>query len=475
MSISKTVLKNIGYLSLAEVLTYAISFILVVAISRYLGAAGLGKYSFAFAFVGLFAAISDFGLNAFSVRSVSRDKNLAQKYFSNYLSLKIVISFVAFFLPVIIIFFTKEPYDVKLTVFFASLAMTFNYLSYPFRFLFNAFEKFEYQSIALIAERIIALIIGIFFLFNGFGIVALSIAIVVSNFISLLINMVFAVKNFVKLKFGFEFKFWQFLIISSLSFWFTIVFRFINFRIDTIMLTFMKSYTVTGIYNASYKIIDALIVIPFIVVVALFPIMSKLSKESEKSLQIVYKKSFYYLFILALPICIGITLLADRIILFVYKEQFLESVIVLQILVWTLIFLFLNHLMGYLLNSINLQKLFTLVTFVAAIANVSLNFALIPIYSFKGASVATVITEFLSFILLYYFSTKNNYKVNIIKTVPKPIFASIVMTIFLIILKSLNIFILIPLSALVYFAFLFMIKGLGKEEVDLIKNFVKKD
>ena len=475
MSTSRTVLKNIGVLSLAEGLTYALSFVLVVAISRYLGAAGLGKYSFAFAFVGLFAAISDFGLNTFSVRSVSRNRKKAQKYFSNYLGMRIIISIVTFLIPVLIIFSTEQPNDVKLTVFFASLAMAFNYLSYPFRFLFNAFERFEFQSIALITERAVALAIGLYLLFNGFGIIALAVSIAISNFVALIVNIMFAVKNFVKFQFSFDFKFWKYLFISSLPFGLVLVFRFINFRIDTIMLTFMQSYTITGIYNAAYKIIDALIVIPATIVVALFPAMSKLFRESRNALQAVFEKVFFYLFVLALPICVGITLLADRIILFVYKEQFLDSVIALQILVWTLIFLFLNYFMGYLLNSIDKQKSFTLVVFAAAIVNVSLNFILIPIYSYKGSSAATVITEFFSFALLFYFSRKNNYKVNLFTIAWKPIVAVAAMTIFLLMFRSLHILVLIPLCALIYFTVLFLVKAIGKEEMGLARNLFRKE
>lgn len=475
MSMSKTVLKNMGYLSIGEVMNYALSFLLIVAISRYLGAAGLGKYSFAFAFVSLFAALSDFGLNTFSVRSVSRDRKKAQKYFSNYLSMRIIISIVAFLIPILVIFFTKQPYDVKLTVFFASLAMAFNYLAYPFRFLFNAFERFEFQSIALITERVVALATGFYLLFSGFGVVALAIALVISNFVALLVNIMFAVKNFVKFQLSFDFKFWKYLFISSLPFGFVLVFRFINFRIDTIMLTFMQSYTATGIYNAAYKIIDALVVIPAITVVALFPAMSKLFRESRNTLQVVFEKVFFYLFSIAIPICVGITLLADRIILFVYKEQFLDSVIALQILVWTLAFLFLNHLMGYLLNSIDRQKSFTLVTFAAAIVNVSLNLVLIPIYSYKGSSAATVITEIFSFALLFYFSRKNNYRVNLFSMAWKPISAAAAMAAFLLMFRSLHIFVLIPLCALVYFAFLFLIKAIGKDEIFLIKNLFSKE
>ena len=291
----------------------------------------------------------------------------------------------------------------------------------------------------------------------------------------MLANIFFALRHFVKFRLEFDFKFWKFLFISSLPFWFILVFRFINFRIDTIMLTFMKSYTDTGVYNAAYKIIDAMIVIPAIIVGALFPTMSKLFRKSRNSLQIVFKKVFFYLFALVLPICVGITLLADRIILFVYKEQFFDSVIALQILVWTLIFLFLNYLMGYLLNSIDRQKSFIIVTFTAAIVNISLNFALIPAYSYIGSSVATVITELFSFALLYYFSRKNNYKINLFSAIWRPLIAVIAMTVFLTMFKNLHIIILIPLCMLVYFAFLFFVKALGKEELDLLRHMFSRE
>ena len=154
MSIPRTILRNLSFVTIAEILTHIISFLLIVIISRLLGSAGLGKYSFAFAFVGLFAVISDFGISTFSVRAISRDKEKAQKYFSNYLSLKIILSLVALILPITAILLTNEPLEVKFAVSLASFAMVFNYISYTFRFLFNAFERFEYQSIYLVSATL---------------------------------------------------------------------------------------------------------------------------------------------------------------------------------------------------------------------------------------------------------------------------------------------------------------------------------
>ncbi len=476
MSIPRTILKNIGFVTIAEILTHLISFLLIVAISRLLGSVGLGKYSFAFAFVGIFAVASDLGIATFAIRAVSRDKEKTQKYFSNYLSLKIIFALIAFILPILSISFTNEPSDIKLIIFLASFAMTFNYLTYPFRFLFNAYEKFEYQSLFLVSERIVALILGIFVLLKGYGLILLISTLIISNLISLLVVLFIATKKFVRLKLGFDLKFWKFLIIGSLPFWLTIVFRTLYFRIDTIMLTFIDNYTVTGIYSAAYKLIDALIVIPVVITIVIFPIMSRLFKESNESLKLLYRKSFHYLFLLALPIATGTTLLADKFIIFVYGNEFISSAIALQTLTWVLIFIFINYSMGSLLNAINLQRLFTLAMGIGVVVNIALNFMLIPKFSFVGASVATVLTEIVVFFMLMFFTFRQGYEIGNITLYLKSIIASFLMGLLIIIFSFLHMFIIIPISAILYFYILFLIKAITKEDIDIIKNalYIKK-
>ena len=261
---------------------------------------------------------------------------------------------------------------------------------------------------------------------------------------------------------------------ESFPFWFTTIFMSIYFKIDTVMLTFMKDYAATGWYNASYKIIDTLSFLPFVVITAIFPAMSKFHKNNKMLLKILYEKSFYYLTLLALPLGLGATLLADRIILFVYKQSFINSVIVLQILVWALVLIFMNYIMGYLLNSVEKQKLFTLATGLCAVLNVVLNFILIPLYSFIGASIATVITELFNFSMLYYFTSKNGYKINILKMLLKPATVTALMGIFVVYFMRLHLLLLIPLSILFYFSILFLIGGIKEDDKKLLLSFVKK-
>lgn len=474
MSEIKRIFKNTAFLFVSHVINIILSFILVVAIARYLGDEGLGKYSFAFAFAGLLSLFSDLGELDFVLREVSKNKKLTERYINNLAGLNLCLGVVSIVIPSLIILIAREPLHVVYIVMLASIATFFINYNKVYFVIFRSYEVMEYESVSTIIERFIALILGLAVLMKGYGIVALLLVLTASNIAKFFFSHFITKQKISNIKLSFDKDLWNFLVKNGIPFWFTGLFMNIYFRVDTVMLGFMTNYAVVGWYNAAYKVIDMLGRIPFIATAALFPVMSRLFVSSKDTLRKIFQKSYYYLFVLAVPIGIGGMLLADRIILFAFKSQFKESVIALQILIWAVVFMFVNYLIGFLLNSINKQKLFTLTTGIGALFNVILNFALIPYYSFKGAAFATVLTEALIFILLYYFAAKNGYNINLFAISIKPIIAGIFMGIFLIYFSYLHILLLVPLAAIFYFAVLLVIRGFSKEEYEIISVILKR-
>ena len=468
MSHTKLLIKNTGILIFGEVMSRVFSFFLIILIARYLGDVGLGKYSFVFAFVGVFSVLSDFGSTVYMTREISRDTSLSDKYFGKVFVFKLLVGLLATVLPVVVIFFTSQSMEIKTGVLLTSIAMFFYYIAFSFRAVVNAFEVQGYQSLYVISERIIAFILGAFVLYRGYGLLALLAVLVLSNASSYFILYKLVSKNIIKFQLKFDYPFIKSFLKSSAPFWFTTIFMTIYFKIDTVMLSFMKDYAVTGWYNAAYKIIDALSFVPFVIITVVFPPMSKFYKSNANFLRILYEKVFYYLALLALPLGLGATMLADRIILFVYKQSFVNSVIALQILMWALVLIFVNYMMGYFLNSIEKQKLFTLTTGLCAVINIILNFILIPPYSFKGAAIATVATEFFNFVMLYYFTSKNGYKINL-SILAKPLIATVFMGIIIYYTMFLHLLLIIPIAIAAYFAILLIMRGIHKEELDIAK------
>ncbi|MDP3766294.1 MAG: flippase [Nanoarchaeota archaeon] len=474
MSDAQRIAKNTSVLMFAELITRSLSFFLVIIIARHLGDVGLGKYSFIFAFVGIFYIISDFGVSTLMARDIAKNKLLAKKYIDNVFAFKIFLSIFTIIIPLIIILFTDKSFDIRIGVLLAGISTSFNYLAYPFRNVFVAYEKHVYHAIYSTIERVIAFVLGATVLYLGYGLLNFLMVLVISNLISFVYSYVAVSKKFSKVGFEVDIAFLKKILKESLPFWFTMIFITFYFKIDTVMLGFMKGFQPTGWYNAAYKIIDALSAIPFIVVLAIYPAMSRFHKVQEKFLQLLYQKSFYYLFALGLPLAIGVTIIAYRLILFVYKGSFTNSAVALQILIWALVFIFVNYVMGYLLNSIGKQILFTYSTGFCALLNIALNFLLIPKYSYIGACFATVFTEFVNFLILFYMTSKSGYHLNLLSLLYKPVLASMPMVALLFYLKNLHLLVLVPSAIILYFVILFFIGGIGKEEVNLVKSVIEK-
>jgi O-antigen/teichoic acid export membrane protein len=241
------------------------------------------------------------------------------------------------------------------------------------------------------------------------------------------------------------------------------------------MLSMMKGDAVVGWYNAAYYLVQGFKPLPQLVMGALFPLMSFSFVSSKESLKRIFEKAFKYLFILGLPMAVGITLFADKIILLIYGHDFQNSIIALQILSWDVLLVFLYGCISFLLVSINRQHQMAFFAGCTALINIILNLILIPTYSYIGSAFATIAAE--SFLLVSYIFLSGRYLhfLPLHRIIIKPIVACCVMGFFVYIFHEINMIIIIPIAIVIYFSILFIIKGFSKDDISLIKDVVKKD
>lgn len=480
MSEAETIAKNTFYLSFGEIGTRVLSFLLVVAIARYLGDIGLGTYGFVFAFTDLLLNFIDFGVPMYIAREMAKNKAATGTYLSNALGLRLLIAplipviGLAMWLIAVFIIHAATPETMLITA-LAITGAALGFLNDPLRMVFMAHERDEYYSGLIILERLMFTGAGFALLLNGHGLVPVLTAFVLSQLVSLLTTTYFVRKKFT----SFTVKFDKAAIASIIknSAWFGIAnfLRMVYQRTDIIMLGILQDFAVTGWYTAAYRITESLRFIPLVIIPAIFPALSRLHSHSKDTSKALYEKAFYYVLLAALPMAIGLTLTADRVIPFIYRQPgFYNSVLVLKLLIWAEALLFLHYIMGFLLNAIGKQHLFTIVTATYAASNVALNLILIPKYSYVGAGVAAIITQGIAAVTLYGLCTKNGYGLNIAKLSYKPVIAAAVMAAALIGMKSLHLLIAVPIAAAIYFAILFAVKGLGKEEIRLLKQMMQR-
>ncbi len=482
MSQARTIVKNVGFLFGAEVLTNALSLGLVFAIARSLGDVGLGKYSFALSFATLFIIFSDFGTLTFLIKEIAKDKTKAELYVKNVAGMKLVVGIVALALSIVAVIavdvLTDGSINVERTMLvgLAAAAMFFNYFGYLFRAVFQAFEVMEFDAATKLLERVLSVGAGIVLLVLGFGIGWVLLAQVGSFIIFFIVSWFVVSKKVTPLGFAFDWDVWKSMLKNSLPFWLTAAFIYIYFKADTVILSFVRDYAEVGWYNASYKLMEALAFVQTIVVTAVFPAFSRFhAAQNKEHASLLFQKAFYYLFSLGLALLVGGFLLAPRIIRFIYGPQFEPAIPALRILLVTLLFIYLTFVMGYLLNAIDKGSLYMWGAFVAMCVNVGLNVLLLVVLhkGFIAAAWVRTITEIVGFSIFAFFLARYGYYLPYSKLLV-PILAAAAMGVLIYFLPDLHLLLLVPLGGLVFFGVLALLGGIGKDEIDTVRSLVNR-
>ncbi|RMF06296.1 flippase, partial [Candidatus Woesearchaeota archaeon] len=96
MSLARRIAKNAVLLSVSNVLSQLVYLVLIIAVTRFMGDSGFGRFSFAVSFTSVFLFVADMGLSVLSTREVSRRHSLGPKYLGALLLLKAFISLATF-------------------------------------------------------------------------------------------------------------------------------------------------------------------------------------------------------------------------------------------------------------------------------------------------------------------------------------------------------------------------------------------
>ncbi|AUB56464.1 polysaccharide biosynthesis protein [Methanobacterium sp. MZ-A1] len=472
MSAARRVAKNTTVLILSNILSYAITFITTVYIARYLGVEGWGIISIALSITGIFGVLTDLGLSSLTVREVARNKSFVDKYLANTIILKIFLGFITFGVIALVSHLAGYSLEVRTVTYIITASVILGAFTNVFYSIFQAYEKMEYQSLATIISNVIMLILTLTVIYLGLGVVGYATVYVIVGIAGFIYIFLIYIKKYSLPKFGIDVDFWKEILKESLPFAISGVFVTIYFWIDSFMLSVMVGNDAVGIYNAAYRLIFVLLFIPTLFVTALFPVMSCHFESAKELLKLEYEKSFKYLFIVAIFIFVYGLAFANEIILIIFGQKFYLAITALQTLIWVVPIIFLTSLFGNIMNAINKQRLVTIVAASNAVFNVVLNLILIPKYSFIGASIATVLTELLGFILMFYYISKYHFRVSIKNSIILPVVNGALVLGLIYYFKTFNWIIAGFIGVLFYLVLLYAMKIIDKDDIKLLKEIL---
>ena len=475
MSQIKAIFKNTSWLSISQVLTSVCAFLWTILIAIYLGVTDYGIVSFAISFTGLIGIVMDLGMTTYITREIAKNKDLLFRYMNNIFIFKLILSTILFFISGLILYILGYSHLTIIVTLIFTIEIIIMSITTFLNGIFQAFEQLKYQAIGSILNSgflLLGILITIFF---NLGVISIAISYTIAYLIFFIYVFLKYIKKFNFPRFELDLKFINKVLIDSLPFGLTNFFYTIYFSIDIVMLFYLSGDYATGLYKSAYNIINVFTTFFVVYQSVVFPVMSKFFKESQDLIKVSYELSVKYLLLIIIPLSVGVFYYARPLVDLIYRNQYSLASTPVQILIWTVLFLFINGTASVLLNAIDKEKTVTKIYIIAAAFNVCLNMVLIPAYSYDGAAIATVLSEILITFLTLYYIFKTDYKpdLNLLKNIIKLIACGIILAVVLYYIHV-SMWLAIPIGLIVYLIALLITRSIDDTDRYIIKELLGK-
>jgi O-antigen/teichoic acid export membrane protein len=454
-----------------------------------------GVYALAISIVTLAITFTDWGMENTFLRyisdSIGKGEDKKSRGFTKYF-LKARLIFILVTILVLVIISKYLSYNIynQPLLFYPLIFSCLFILAESFRtflsVLFTA--KKDMKSILFfdISSQLLKILFSVFailILSDKIKISGIFVAFFISSFLTLLLEIFVLTKKHKEVIIGKNSKintiqinsYWKFMALATIS---LSVFG----SIDTLMLGKFVASEYLAYYRAALSLILAISSLLSLSSIFL-PIFTQIdNKRFERG----FKKTLRYLTIFSIPATAGVIFLSNYLIKAIYGNEYLLATYSLYFLSILIITTPLIGLYSMVLESKEKSNVVGNSILISLIFNIIFNLIVIrifvgnPIFMIAGVGLSTSLSKvFLLFFLIFKVRRSFNMKIKGIG-LKAPIFATIVMSAFLFAFNhivDMNILfglIEIILGVGIYFGVLILIKGINKEDFNLLRMIIKK-
>ncbi len=243
-----------------------------------------------------------------------------------------------------------------------------NYLVNTYFVLYRASERMQYQAVLILVERGLYVLLLIALVSGQASFVELFWANMIAVVVKLIVGTWVTSTRFTLPKLHLDWGMYKKYVLQALPVGVGLIIAGVSIRINIVLLGFLQTSEVVGIFSGPYRIVDAVTSMSAVLIIALFPVMARRARVGEEELRQLLEKAAKFSLLVAIPISIGLVILARPAVLLVLGDEFLEAQGVLQVLAVVIAPLYLNRLFNFALISVDRQVEYAYVSGIALLS-----------------------------------------------------------------------------------------------------------
>ena len=394
MQAKQTIRQNIAWLLLANLVSKPLWFLFLLLSARILGPEEFGKYMLPISFMSVSNGIFEGGIDIHSVRTLASDASQFPRFFFHTTVIKIGSTLLAgagaYLLSLVVPSLAPNRTLLVIAIVYCAAFVTMTH----FRSVIRAFEILRYEAWSIFFEKTFVLVLC------GFALVFIPTAIGYGAFFSAAYLIASGLTLWIIYnKIGIPTPPWNTryaftdVIKPALPFAMMNVFIILYVRSGTLLLAIMTHSDVQiGYFNAGYRLVEAFILFPSMIIAPLYPALVRKANESEEISRFA-SEALRIILVIACVISVPIFLLRNELTLLLYGKQYEAAASTIGILGLVMIPIGMNWVVGTLVAVTGKQSKANLYILFVTIGNIAMLVALIPSFGTEGAAFATLATE----------------------------------------------------------------------------------
>lgn len=393
MSKSGMLIKNFIYNTLYQILLLITPLIITPYISRVIGAAGIGVYSYAQSFATYFVLVGAVGTNLYGQREIAYVQNDSEKRTEVFWEITIF-RFITVFLCTLVYYLTFGLHG-KYPAVYQILTLEVLAAAFDISWFFMGMENFKLTVIRNTIIKLCGIILVFLFVKTPDDVplytLCLTLPVLIGN-----ISLWFGVKKYlVKMNGSVTFGIFKHIKPIFILFLPQIATEVYTVLDKTMIGVLGSNIDQVGYYTQAQKIVKIILMIVTSLGTVMLPMMSAaFAQGKDEQIQKNIKAAFRFVFMLATALFFGLLGIAEQFVPVFFGKGY-EQVIPLMIVISPILLIIgISNVIGkqYLLPT-KQQKAYTVSIVTGAGINFVLNMILIPFYDAVGASIATLIAE----------------------------------------------------------------------------------
>lgn len=393
--IATRVLKNSSWIVSYQIFAMVVGAFVSAIIARYFGPEKYGQYNYALSFTTLFTALSTLGLDTLTVKAIVDKEDEEGTILCTGLVLRAIGGSILTVLSFIIIrIIQPNDRELHLLVLFMSVTMVFKSFE-VIEYWIQAYQRAKISSIIRMLSYIVTSGLKIILVFLKGNLIDFALIYMIDaiNAGTAFITTYFR-KRENKTKWKFDLHYSKNILSQS---WYLVVSGLmvtLYMRIDQVMLgSMLPTKAELGVYSAAVQLASMWYFVPTSIITSFSPVIMSRKKNDE----IGYLKSVQLLYTIVTWLGIGfgilVSLFSNTVVGILFGHDYIKAASILSVSIWGGTFAMLGSARGTWLICEGLQKYSIIYIGAGAIANLALNYVLIPIWGGYGAAVATLVSQ----------------------------------------------------------------------------------